>query len=245
MHLIKENFLRVAAAPRSKAGRWLETWIAVVKCAEWRSIHDVRQTYPSADPVKVASGRCVTIFNVCGNDYRLIVAIHCDKRRIYTLRFMRHAEYDKNHWKNGAMNTNTKITLNFKAMPHDYAALCGVLPPRPIHDAVDYRNTVEVADVFAGFQDRMTADQHDYFDLLCHLIEKYDSESVKHSELTASALLKHLLVEHGLAGASLSRILGKSASLGPMILRGDRKITADHAVRLGNHFKLRPDAFLR
>ena len=39
------------------------------------------------------------MFNVCGNDYRLIVAIHYDKRRVYTLRFMTHAQYDKNQWK--------------------------------------------------------------------------------------------------------------------------------------------------
>jgi mRNA interferase HigB len=99
LHIIKERFLKEAAPPRSRAGKWLESWLAVVKCADWGSIRDVRVTYPSADPVKVASGRSVTVFNVCGNDYRLIVAIHYDKRRIYTLGFMTHAEYDKNYWK--------------------------------------------------------------------------------------------------------------------------------------------------
>lgn len=140
---------------------------------------------------------------------------------------------------------STKLTLSFDAMPRDYAALCRVLPPRPIHDDVGYRNTVEISDVFAGFEDRMTPDQNDYFDLLCQLIEKYDAETAKSPKLGTSALLRHLLAEHGLSGAGLSRILGKSTSLGPMILRGERKITADHAVRLGNHFRLRPDAFLR
>lgn len=100
LHIIKEKFLREAAPPRSKAGKWLEAWIAVVRLADWGSIRDVRMTYPSADPVKVASGRNVTVFNVCGNDYRLIVAIHYNKRRVYTLDFMTHAEYDKNTWKN-------------------------------------------------------------------------------------------------------------------------------------------------
>ena len=99
LHIIKEKFLKEAAPPRSKAGKWLEAWAAVVNSAEWVSIRDVRVTYPSADPVKVSSGRNVTVFNVCGNNYRLIVAIHYDKRRIYTLRFMTHAEYDKNQWK--------------------------------------------------------------------------------------------------------------------------------------------------
>ena len=99
LHLIKERFLREAAPPKSKAGKWLEVWMRVVKAADWSCIHDVRQAYRSADPVKVASGRNVTVFNVCGNDYRLIVAIHYDKRRVYTLRFMTHAYYDKEFWK--------------------------------------------------------------------------------------------------------------------------------------------------
>ena len=99
LRVIKEQFLKEAARPNSKAGKWPEVWRTVVKAAEWRSIEDVRKTYPSADPVKVDSGRNVTIFNVCGNDFRLITAIHYDKQRLYTLRFLTHAEYDKNKWK--------------------------------------------------------------------------------------------------------------------------------------------------
>jgi len=138
----------------------------------------------------------------------------------------------------------TKGTYSFSAMPKDYAGLCRVFLPRPIHDKVGYENTVDIADVFAGFEDRMTDDQNDYFDLLCDLIEKRERETVRPPKLRSLALLKHLVQEHGLSGADLSRILGKSPSLGPMILRGERKITADHALRLGKHFGLRPDAFL-
>ncbi|MGJ8677066.1 MAG: type II toxin-antitoxin system HigB family toxin [Akkermansiaceae bacterium] len=99
MRIIKETFLKDAASARSKAGKWLGAWRIMVKASEWKSIEDVRKTYPSADPVNVKSGRTVTIFNVCGNDYRLITAIHYDKQRIYTLEFLTHAEYDKNNWK--------------------------------------------------------------------------------------------------------------------------------------------------
>ncbi len=99
LRIIKEQFLKAAASPGSKAGKWLEAWRLTVKSAEWDSIRDVRKTYPSADTVKVKSGRSVTVFNVCGNDFRLLIAIHYDKKRIYTLQFLTHAEYDKNKWK--------------------------------------------------------------------------------------------------------------------------------------------------
>jgi len=139
---------------------------------------------------------------------------------------------------------NTQQTDEFHAMPKDYAGLCRVFLPRTIHDKVGYANTVEIADVFAGFEPEMTEDQNDYFDLLCDLIEKRDWETVRLPKLRAVDLLKHLVTEHGLSGADLSRILGKSLPLGPMILRAERKITANHAVRLGSHFGLRPDVFL-
>lgn len=138
----------------------------------------------------------------------------------------------------------TKETYPFAQMPKDYSGLCGLFLPRPIHDRVGYENTVEIADTFAGFEEQMTNDQSDYLDLLCDLIEKRDRETAKPSKLRALDLLKHLAHEHSLSGADLSRILGKATSLGPMILRGERKLTAAHAVCLGNYFGLRPDIFL-
>jgi hypothetical protein len=36
--------------------------------------------------------------------------------------------------------------------------------PRPIHDAVDYNNVVEVTDAMALRQEDFTTDQRDYFE---------------------------------------------------------------------------------
>ena len=47
----------------------------------------------------VKSGRVVTVFNLCGNHYRLIVAIHYNTQLVFILRFFTHAEYDKDAWK--------------------------------------------------------------------------------------------------------------------------------------------------
>ena len=40
----------------------------------------------------------------------------------------------------------TKTKFRFQDLPKDYAALCRVFLPRPIHDGVDYANVAEVAD---------------------------------------------------------------------------------------------------
>ena len=69
------------------------------RAAHWASIVDLRQTFPSADPVRVASGRTVVVFNIAGNQYRLITAIHYNMRKVFVLRFLTHAQYDKETWK--------------------------------------------------------------------------------------------------------------------------------------------------
>ena len=137
-----------------------------------------------------------------------------------------------------------KSKLQFADLPKDYPALCRVFLPRPIHDSVEYANVAEVADAMVLWHDEFTADQADYFDLLCSLMEEYDTEHVKWPKVRGVDMLKHLLAEHGLAAADLSRILGGSRNLGAMILRGERNLTLAHIRKLANHFKLGPELFV-
>ncbi len=99
MRIIKEAFLVQAAKEYPKAAAYLETWRKVVRAAAWESLRDVRRAYPSADAVRIESGRQVFIFNVCGNDFRLLVAIHFNRQIVFTLRFMTHADYSRGKWK--------------------------------------------------------------------------------------------------------------------------------------------------
>ena len=99
MRIIKESYLRDAAKAYPKAAKYLTVWIDTVRAAQWDNLADLRRSYPSADQVIVRSGRSVIVFNVCGNTYRLIVAVHFDRRMVYTLRFFTHTEYSKGKWK--------------------------------------------------------------------------------------------------------------------------------------------------
>ena len=138
----------------------------------------------------------------------------------------------------------TKSKLAFSALPKNYDALCRLLLPRPIHDAVDYTNVAEVADAMALWRDDFTRDQADYFDLLCSLLEEYDAKKVKWPVLSPVELLKHILNERNLTAADLSRLLGGSRNLGAMILRGERHLTAAHVRTLSRHFAVSADLFL-
>jgi mRNA interferase HigB len=99
MRIIKMPFLVEVTRRFPKTRRWIENWRTLAKAAQWKNLHELRKAYPATDAVTVKSGRTVTIFNVCGNDYRLIVAIHYNRGIVFLLRFLTHAEYSKNHWK--------------------------------------------------------------------------------------------------------------------------------------------------
>lgn len=77
----------------------LETWLQTAQAARWQSIDDVRKTYPHADSAAVRSGATVTIFNIKGNTYRLITAIHYNRQMVFIRDFMTHAEYSRDKWK--------------------------------------------------------------------------------------------------------------------------------------------------
>lgn len=99
MRIIKESFLRNASKAYPKAAKYLTVWVVTVRAAQWENLADLRRVYPSADQVVMGSGKPVIVFNVCGNTYRLIVAVHFDRGMVYTLRFFTHAEYSKGKWK--------------------------------------------------------------------------------------------------------------------------------------------------
>jgi len=77
----------------------LRDWHRTASKAVWRSLDDIRRIYPSADGVKVASGRSVVVFNIGGNKYRLIVDVLYSVQVAYVCRVMTHAQYSKDRWK--------------------------------------------------------------------------------------------------------------------------------------------------
>jgi mRNA interferase HigB len=99
MRIIKESTLREFATEYPDAAEWLKQFTSAVRHLHWESLQDVRRMYPHADAVTVGSGKTLTVFNVKGNRYRLVMAMHYNRGKAYVRRFMTHAEYSKGHWK--------------------------------------------------------------------------------------------------------------------------------------------------
>ena len=99
MNLIKESTLIEWAKQYPTTFPTLRHWKDTVTRLDFENFADLRLKIPSADQVKVASGRVVTVFNI-KKQFRLIAAIHYNRRLIYLLRFLTHADYDKGTWRN-------------------------------------------------------------------------------------------------------------------------------------------------
>ncbi|HXC91266.1 MAG TPA: type II toxin-antitoxin system HigB family toxin [Stellaceae bacterium] len=81
---------------RSDAEQPLRAWVSVAKAADWSRPAEIKATFRSADIL--ANDRVV--FNIGGNKYRLVVAVHYRGGRVFIRFIGTHAEYDKIDAKN-------------------------------------------------------------------------------------------------------------------------------------------------
>ena len=127
-------------------------------------------------------------------------------------------------------------------VPADYRSLCSDLwLPRPIRGKSDDKIVTQIVDSLSVFED-LNEDQKDYLDMVSDLLEDYEGDvDVAFSPVQ---LLNRLMEENKLSGADISNILGGSRNLGTMIARGLRSITASHARKLADYFKLDVSAFI-
>jgi mRNA interferase HigB len=94
VHVISRKKLRDSAEKHRDLASSLDAWNRLAKKARWQSLDDVRKTFPSADSVDR-----FTVFNIRGNNYRLITEINFRYGRLYIRHVLTHAEYGKGGWK--------------------------------------------------------------------------------------------------------------------------------------------------
>jgi mRNA interferase HigB len=99
MRIVSLKALRLFWRKHADAEGPLRAWFEVTRVAEWRSFAEVRQTFRRTDVVRVSSGNTVTVFDVGGNKYRLVAAIHFNTGVVYALLVMTHKEYSLGRWK--------------------------------------------------------------------------------------------------------------------------------------------------
>jgi mRNA interferase HigB len=95
MHLISAGKLKEGSAKYPDVENQIKSFYKKVEKSNWQSLIEVQQDYKSAESV----GK-FTVFNIKGNNYRLILDIDYEEQVAYFKYFLTHAEYDKEEWKN-------------------------------------------------------------------------------------------------------------------------------------------------
>ena len=98
MHIISHKRLLQGSQKHPDAEPQLDSWFRVAKAAQWKSLTEVRRTYPNADGV-IVDDRTYTVFDIRGNKYRLITEIFFKDRTVLVRHVLTHAEYDRGDWK--------------------------------------------------------------------------------------------------------------------------------------------------
>ena len=91
MRIIARSALREFWEKYQDAETPLKSWFGEVKKAEWKSFNELKQKFGNASVV----GNDRVVFNIKGNDYRLVAAIDYEKQILWIRFIGSHKAYDK------------------------------------------------------------------------------------------------------------------------------------------------------
>ncbi|MDZ4740926.1 MAG: type II toxin-antitoxin system HigB family toxin [Alphaproteobacteria bacterium] len=90
--IVERYFVSRAGHKGIKAARsQFDAWLAITGQTQWRSPDDVKTSHPKASILKARR----VVFNIKGNDYRLVAAVHYQAGVVMIRFFGTHGEYDK------------------------------------------------------------------------------------------------------------------------------------------------------
>lgn len=89
--IFAKSTLRKYWEKKPETEQYLKTWYDTALKADWKSPHDVKNTYANASILK--NNRIV--FNIKGNEYRLVAKINYERQWLFIRFIGTHKEYDQ------------------------------------------------------------------------------------------------------------------------------------------------------
>lgn len=89
MHIISLKMLREFWEKHPEAEQVLKDWHSVLEKSTAKDFNELKNTFNSADYVPP-----YTVFDVGGNNYRVIVVVQYKFKKVYVREMMAHREYD-------------------------------------------------------------------------------------------------------------------------------------------------------
>jgi len=99
MRIISRARLREFWQAHATTGASLKIWHEVVKQAEWNKPDDIKQTFGDSIDIFKKCKKLVYIFDVGGNNVRVICDVNFKTKIVYILFVLTHDDYSKDRWK--------------------------------------------------------------------------------------------------------------------------------------------------
>ena len=192
MRIIAKSTLRAFWERHPNAEEPLLAWYRETEKADWESPAQVKEQYRSASFV----GGNRVVFNIKGNDYRLVVKINYPYRVVYVRFVGTHAEYDK---------------IDVRR--------CDMSTIRAIRTEADYR--AALARIDALMDAEFGTPDGDELDVLTDLVELYEARHVPMGYPSPIEAIRFRMEQGGLSPRDLVPFLGSRAKVSE-ILSGKR-----------------------
>ena len=129
--------------------------------------------------------------------------------------------------------------------PDDYLEMVMTFPLKALRNGQQHAGAVKLLTRLLGRpNNRLTAGERDYADVLGRLIRDYDER--KHTFVrrkhTPLGFLRFLMRENGMTTADLGKVLGNKTAVS-LVLNGKRELSKAHIRRLAARFKVEPGLF--
>ncbi len=90
MRVISRRALREFWEANPQAKEPLLAWFRIMERSTFTNFNAIKQTFRAADYVPPC-----TVFDIGGNKFRIITAIHYNRERVYVRHVLTHTEYDR------------------------------------------------------------------------------------------------------------------------------------------------------
>lgn len=124
-----------------------------------------------------------------------------------------------------------------------YMDLVREFPLRPIQNDDQHVRAIAILDQLSDLGER-TPDEHDYFIVLCLIVEDHENSIYEHPEVPGPEMLRYSMEQAGLTRAQLSEQTGISVQTISDIVNGKRGISPKVRKTLAERFRMPPSSFL-
>jgi HTH-type transcriptional regulator/antitoxin HigA len=194
----------------------LDAWFDEVHRALWTSTADVERHYATAS---IVSGERI-VFNIKGNDYRLVVAVDFEKSIVCVKWIGTHGEYDQIDVAEGSMNDEVK----------------------PIRSEADYQIALDEVEILWG--SKLGTPEGDRLDVLATLINAYEAQHDPMDPLDPIDAIKFRMEQQGLTRRDLEGIIGTRTRISEVLSR-KRGLSIDMIRRLHDQLGISAEVLIR